>query len=222
MLAEQKGQITEEMMMRILRDHGAKADENYSPAKGLIQNPPCMHAGAGMIRGSQTTGSLVSHLTADTQTHWVTATSAPCTSAPCTSIFKPIWIDAGLPDLGQVPTGHYNHAALWWRHEALHRGVLRDYTTRMAVYQAERDQMEARFLAGAREHKDRPAAERAAFTVQCFNEVDEATDRWSKQVQSTPPQQKLPRLYLKVWEKLVKQCGYYFGFRSDYASTPGG
>lgn len=217
LLEQQQGQITEEVIMNALRDHGPKADENYSPARGRLQNPPCMHAGAGPVRVGQTTGSLVSHLAADTQTHWVTATAAPCTS-----IFKPVWIDAGLPDLGQVPTGHYNRATLWWRHEALHRRVLRDYATRLAVYRAERDQMEARFLAGAREVRAQPTAKRAAFTAQCFEEADQATERWTEQVHATPPQQKLPRRYLRVWEKATKECGYNFGFRPDYTSRPGG
>jgi dipeptidase len=77
LLAGQKGQITEEVMMSVLRDHGPNAGENYDPTKGLTQNPPCMHVGAGPIRISQTTGSLVSHLATEAQTHWVTATAAP-------------------------------------------------------------------------------------------------------------------------------------------------
>ncbi len=217
LLAQQKGQITPEVMMAALRDHGAEADENYSPARGLKQNPPCMHAGAGPIRVSQTTGSLVSHLAAGSTTHWVTATSAPCTS-----IFKPVWIDSGLPDLGQVPTGRFNRAALWWRHEMLHRRVLVDYGTRLAVYRPERDQLEARFLAEAASYQAKPAAERADFTRRCFEEADQATDRWAKQVAATPPQVKLPRRYRQVWEKATRESGYNFGFRADYASAPGG
>jgi secernin len=217
LLEKQKGQITEQVMMGVLRDHGADTDENYSPAKGLTQNPPCMHAGAGPIRGSQSTGSQVSHLTANSQTHWVTATSAPCTS-----IFKPVWIDAGMPDLGQTPTGHFNHATLWWRHEELHRRVLGDYPTRMAVYRSERDEMEAEFLNGARDCLSQPADERAAFSVQCFAEAEQATDRWIEQVKATPAKQDLPRRYGKVWEKTTRECGYHFGFRSDKASSPSG
>jgi dipeptidase len=217
LLGKQKGQITVEVMMNALRDHGPKADANYTPAKGKLENPPCMHAGDGPVRVGQTTGSLVSQLTPKRPTHWVTATAAPCTS-----IFKPVWIDAGLPDLGLVPTGRYNRATLWWRHEFLHREVLKDYATRLAVYQAERDQMEARFVAGAREHQAKAAAERAAFTAQCFQEADQATDRWTEQVIAVPPQQKLPRSYRKVWEKLDKQCGSYSDYRPDFASSPAG
>ena len=217
LLSAQKGQITEEVMMSALRDHGPEADEHYSPTRGRTQNPPCMHVGAGPIRISQTTGSLVSHLSADVQTHWVTATAAPCTS-----IFKPVWIEAGLPDLGQMPTGRHNRACLWWRHERLHRGVVRDYPTMMAVYRADRDEMEARFLREAREHRAKASAEQATFVARCFDEADRATVRWDKLVSATPVKQKMPRYYHKVWEKLIRECGYNFGFRPDYASSPSG
>jgi secernin len=217
LLAEQKGQITEAIMMNTLRDHGPDSGPDYNPAKGKTQNPPCMHAGAGPIRISQTTGSLVSHLAGDVQTHWVTATAAPCTS-----IFKPIWVDAGLPDLGQTPTGHYNRACLWWRHEGLHRGVLRDYPTMMAVYHAEREAMEAHFLAEARARRHHAAADRAALSARWFDEADRATLHWDERVDATPASKKLPRGYQKIWSKLIQEAGYNFGFRSDFASTPGG
>ena len=217
LLEQHEGQITVEVMLSALRDHGPKADENYTPARGKLDNPPCMHAGDGPVRVGQTTGSLVSHLAADTQTHWVTATAAPCTS-----IFKPVWIEAGLPDPGQVPTGRYNNACLWWRHEALHRSVLLDYAARLAAYRAERDHMEARFLAGAGEYRGKAGAERATFTAQCFAEADHATDRWTRQVMKVAPHSKVPRSYRKVWEKLDKQCGYYAAYRPDFASSPAG
>ena len=104
----------------------------------------------------------------------------------------------------------------------LHRRVLTDYATRLGVYRAERDQMEARFLAEAVNYQNESAAERAAFTARCFEEADQATDRWAEQVAAMPPQVKLPRRYRQVWEKATKASGYNFGFRSDYASTPGG
>jgi dipeptidase len=217
LLTEQKGQITEAVMMEMLRDHGPDSGPDYNPAKGKTQNPPCMHAGAGPIRVSQTTGSLVSHLAEELQTHWVTATAAPCTS-----IFKPVWVEAGLPDLGQPPTGHYNRASLWWRHEHLHRGVLGDYPTRLAAYQADRDKLEADFLAGARAQRFRPAAERSALVARCFAEADRATLDWAELVAATPTRKKLPRGYRKIWQKLTKEAGYNFGFRADFTSSPGG
>ncbi len=216
LLEQHKGQISEEVMIQTLRDHGTD-DENYSPAKGLNQNPACMHAGAGPIRASQTTGSLVSHLTTDNQTHWVTATSAPCTST-----FKPVWLDVNLPDMGQVPTGHYNHATLWWRHERLHRGTLRDYSTMTAVYGTERNEMEARFLRDAREVTAKSVADRGTFVTACFAEAEQALARWDKKVATTEPQSKIPGRYRKLWRKLTKESGYNFGFRKDFTKAPSG
>jgi PST family polysaccharide transporter len=42
-----------------------------------------MHAGFGPIRGSQTTGSMVSHLDPVHPTHFFTGTAAPCTGLFC-------------------------------------------------------------------------------------------------------------------------------------------
>ena len=215
LLSDRRGAIDEAVMIEALRDHGASAGANYSPAKGLNQNPPCMHAGAGPIRASQTTGSLVSHLAVDSQTHWITATSAPCTA-----IFKPVWLDLDLPDMGQVPTGHYNHAALWWRHERLHRRTLMDYQTMRAVYRDERDEMEARFIQQAQLVLDSPPAGRAAFGETCFAESDEALDRWTQAVNTTEPLHKIPGHYRKIWHKLTEQAGYNFGFREKFTSSP--
>jgi dipeptidase len=78
----------------------------------------CAHIGLPL---SQTTGSMISLLSPGLHTHWVTGTTAPCTST-----FKPVWIDSGLPDLGPSSSGTYNDATLWWRHENLHRKILRD------------------------------------------------------------------------------------------------
>jgi dipeptidase len=176
-----------------------------------------MHAGRGPVRVGQTTGSLVSHLTASHQTHWVTATAAPCTS-----IFKPVWIDAGLPDTGDVPTGRYSRASLWWRHEALHRSVLRDYTVRLPVYLAGRDEMEARFLATAADYREQPVEARQEFSARCFWEAERATAHWTEQVTNTPAENKLPRGYGRQWENFNKAAGYYTPYRSDFANGPSG
>ena len=216
-LEENKGQITEELMMQALRDHGADDDAHYSPAKGLNKNPACMHAAVGPIRGGQTTGSLVSHLTKEVQTHWVTATAAPCTST-----FKPVWLDVELPNMGEFPTGHYNHSSLWWRHERLHRSTLRDYPTMMAIYKEERDALEARFLEEARKLAIDPIDTRADFVANSFAEAEAALDAWTKTVEATEAQHKTPKRYLKAWQKLTVQSGYNNGYRKDFTGSPAG
>jgi hypothetical protein len=116
---------------------------------------------------------MVSHLAPEVQTHFVTGTAAPCTS-----IFKPVWLGADLPDMGPAPTGIYDAATLFWRHEVLHRATLCDYASRIALYQDERDKLERHFIAGAF-----ACVDRAAYAAQCFAEADQATGRWIERVQ---------------------------------------
>ena len=102
-LSEKKGKLTPEMMIEMLRSHSVDRAEDWRPDNGIMGADVCMHSGWGPIRLSQTTGSLVTHQTDNLSTHWVTATSAPCTS-----IFKPVWLDCNLPDMGPSPTGEYD------------------------------------------------------------------------------------------------------------------
>ncbi len=62
-------------MMHNLRTH---YDQDFSPETGSNRDI-CMHAG-GFIRRSQTCGSMVSRLTKNNKTHFLTGTSAPCLS----------------------------------------------------------------------------------------------------------------------------------------------
>ena len=166
------------------------------PAAGLSTVTVCWHAGFGPIRGSQSVGAMVSHLAPDGQTHFVTGTSAPCTS-----IFKPVWLDADLPDMGPTPTGTYDAAALFWQHEVLHRATLRDYATRSALYQDDRDELEERFIAGAL-----TCANRSAYTAQCFTEADQATRRWIECVRPADILTHQPVLHSLAWRKFNRQA----------------
>jgi dipeptidase len=195
------GHVDIPKMMGYLRDHGADATPDWSPAPSLRDCDVCMHAGFGPIRISQSVGSMVSRLMPDVQTHWLTGTSAPCTST-----FKPVWIDSGFPDLGPSPTAQYDAAALWWRHEALHRAVLSDYTTRLARYQPERDALEAEFMRREAEIRAKSAAERQTFSTECFTQSAAATARWTEQVQNTPVNKRAPALFRNAWTGFNKQA----------------
>ena len=119
-LQHAKGEINTELMINILRSHPSEG--NWMPDKSLTEWGICMHWGFGPFRVSQSVGSLVSHITSKQITHWLTGTSAPCTG-----IFKPVWIDSGLPFLGKEPTNKFDPESLWWKHEILHRETLMDY-----------------------------------------------------------------------------------------------
>ena len=134
-----RGEISVKSMMSVLRGHGG--DE--IPGNGLGTVDVCMHAGFGPVRISQSTASLVVHLSEERPTVFATGTSAPCTS-----IFKPFWVDVPLPDMGPRPTDKFNGDTLFWAHEALHRSILRNPASRMALFAEERDRIEGEFIEG--------------------------------------------------------------------------
>jgi dipeptidase len=186
--------------MHLLRDHGPDTDEDWQPGKGLTGAEVCMHASFGPVRISQTAGSMVSHLSKDGDTHWVTGTAAPCTS-----VFKPVWLDAGLPDLGPAPTETYDERTLWWQHENLHRELLRDYAIRINVLKPEQETLEAAFL------KDHPAAdapleERQAFTRECFAKVSQMEAEVCQTAAELPEANYRPVLDQLAWRNLDKQA----------------
>lgn len=198
-LSAQRGKITAETMMHALRDHG-DADE-WSPARGVTTFTVCAHAGYGPIRASQTTGSMVSQLAPKRQTHFVTGTSAPCTS-----IFKPVWLDAEIPDSGPAPNGTHDHNTLFWRHERLHRATLRDHATRHALYRDERDTLEREFIVGAQECASASPEARGAFSAQCFARAEQAEAEWLQRVLQTAPRRPHGRLHKRAWNTFDREA----------------
>ncbi len=175
-LAASQGQVDVRLAKRLLRDHG-DVGRSWSPADALLGQQVCAHAGFGPVRVSQSTGSMVVQLPASgPPTIWLTGTSAPCTS-----VFKPVWLDGGLPDLGPAPTGHYDPVALWWRHEDLHRATLRDWSA-LADYAVARDVLEAELRHAAAAALAGTAADRQACTRESFRRADQAEQGWTRQV----------------------------------------
>jgi len=201
LLRENLGNIDEVLAMKILRDHGPAADEDWEPGKRLVGAEVCMHASFGPVRGSQTTGSMVSHLANDGDTHWLTGTSAPCTS-----IFKPIWFDSGLPDMGKSPAGKYDEAALWWRHENLHREILRDYATRIKVVQNEREHLEPEFIEGSKDAARKSIEDKLKFSDSCFANAEKIEDAWLRKIKPMPGQNRRPLLDKIAWQQFDREA----------------
>ena len=168
-------------LMRILRSHGdaGAVAPRYRLLNGAMA-APCMHAG-GLVAASQTTASWVAELGPTRIAHWVTGTAAPCTS-----LFKPVDVDTPV-DVGS-PTDRADDRSLWWRHERLHRLVLRDPSL-LALYAAERDAVEARWLAA-------PPPPRAAFA-----EADHLLATWLARVQAARPRDTRPRFVRRYWSR---------------------
>jgi len=118
LLRERAGQLDFRYFAKILRSH--VDGDKWEPSRGSMKDI-CMHAG-GLTRPSQTAGSYIGELHRKAAIHWFTATSVPCLSA-----YKPVFIEAGLPDLGANPGGRFNPEALWWKHERFHRKILCSY-----------------------------------------------------------------------------------------------
>lgn len=175
-------------LFAVLRDHGSGGPRpDYSVMTGAM-SAPCMHAG-GLVAASQTTASWVADLTAAGATHWVTATAAPCTG-----LFKPVSVSEPV-DLGPAPTDRFDPATLWWRHELLHRSVLRDPAALAGRFTPERDAIEQEWL------RDPPRSAAA------FARGDELLERWTRAVDTPAPTDRRPPLVRRYWRTRDRRAG---------------
>jgi secernin len=173
LLAPKAGRIDLADIQAVLRDHGAEAEDctDWTPAR-TTHRSICMHA-AQAARRSQTVASMSSDLTPGAVTHWVTATAAPCLS-----LFKPVVLGLGLPELGPPPTDRYDEESLWWRHERLHRVALADFPAALALVAAERDAIETGFRARMAEAWRQGETAVATTIAACWAEAEAAETRW--------------------------------------------
>ena len=172
-LSQRKKKLETVDLMEALRLHASANNANWKPDGALIGADVCMHAGFGPVRMSQTTGSMVSEIKAESALHWFSGTSAPCTS-----LFKPVWFEGGLPETGPTPKGTFTPNSLWWEHEKLHRTILRDYSVRMAELIPERDALEKQFVDGAANGKISTSNQKEQFSEKCFLGESEKTKIW--------------------------------------------
>lgn len=179
-------------MMHILRDHGAAGERQGWRPGGFWPDTICAHGGFGPARrAAQTTMSLVAGLDRGLPSLWATGGSAPCTA-----LFRPFFIETGMPANEPLPTDRHDAACLWWRQERLHRAVIGDHESRLGAYAPARDALEDALIAEVErarlQARDRSAADRqrllddvakAAWTV-----AEDALARWTRIAEATPIQ----------------------------------
>jgi hypothetical protein len=200
-LQDNRPRINIQAAMGILRQHNEGILGDSRIDWSILGSTVCMHAGAGPVRGNQTVGSMVAHLTGGRNTAWVTATSAPCTS-----VFKPLWIDSGF-SLEEPPlSAIFNDKCLWWRHERVHRAVLHDYSNRIGEFTAERSALEASFLDMVNRCDPAPESRRK-FTQACFNAADQAILVWLDRVCAAPVRNTPAFYYASAWQNFNRQAG---------------
>jgi dipeptidase len=136
MLKEMEGKIDLEYLISILSSHSKRP---YSPETGSMKDI-CMHYG-GTTRPSQTANSQISQIGEDFQVHWFTGTSLPCMS-----IFKPVFLETGLPDLGEKPTNKYNGKSYWWVFERYHRIIQTNYRQNMRVFLKQKNGVQKKII----------------------------------------------------------------------------
>lgn len=175
-------------LARALRDHGeGHAAPAYSWLTGGM-GAPCMHAG-GVLAASQTTASWVADLRPSRVSHWVTATAAPCLG-----LFKPVSVVTPV-DLGPPADDLDDGASLWWRHERLHRRVMRDPVALGGLFRAERDALEAAWLA------ESPSPSEA------FAEGDRRLAEWTRRVEASPTADRRPAHVRRYWRRRDRRAG---------------
>ncbi len=195
-LQASKGEITPELMMALLRTHSVDRSSEWRPDHGIIGADVCMHSGWGPVRLSQTTGSLVTHMEKELTTHWVTGTSAPCTS-----IFKPVWMDSGVPDFGKPPQGAYSKDSMFWKHEEVHRSILVDYAERIKLIESEQKELERGFLELVRQLGKKSQSERARISLDCYNKSDAVESNWVGKIKQHKVKNKNALLYKAAWDQ---------------------
>jgi dipeptidase len=200
LLNENKGKITITTMMNILRDHGVRDKLKWLHSRDLTGLNNCMHIGWGPIKQGQTTGSMVSHLKPELQTHWVTGSSAPCTG-----IFKPVWIDTGYPEEYRKKRNPNDKKHYWWIHEKLNRLVMLDYNNRIKSYSSKRDELENKYIKEVDGLNKTNVAERTKLTDMCFHEAINETIKWISKI-PTSLKTKKTIFYMNRWKKLNQQA----------------
>lgn len=196
-----RGQVDLSFAMSLMRSHSF--EEGYSPARGSMRDI-CMHAG-GLTRPSQTAASMVALLYERCPVVWVTGTSSPCISP-----YKPVFLDAGLPDLGPKPGGCYDPGSLWWHHELLHRRLLHSYPKYAGAIRAEILSVEAELVREAEKLRSRYFEGRATaedllrLSARAFELGSSIDERWLAAVR---PGRGLNPLFSLYWYRVNQAAG---------------
>jgi len=194
------GDITILDAMQILRSHNGR-QKSFSPDFGLLGSDVCMHAGFGPVRGSQTTGSMVSKLNGAGTTHWLTGTASPCLS-----LFKPVWIDTGIPQEETPATGVFHEGNLFWRHELVHRKLVLNYPELSEGIHKDIAQIQYSWVQDFESQTNQSGGNRREMTVSCFQKDEEMRQKWIAQLSQLNYENKVSPFYSMAWMKLNRQA----------------
>jgi secernin len=197
-LKEKMRRITPKTAFSIMRHHG----EGFHPATAEAHRNICVHAGPQKDRRWQADSVMVTEVDSQGALIWVTGTSGTCVS-----IFKPVFMGIDLPDIGPLPTEHFNPNSLWWKHELLHRRAMADFDNLVPEIRKDFERLEDEFLVQAPSVKRGSNAEKCKFVDYCFREAIKATDVWiARLCRDTDLSFKNPA-YHALWQRLNAEAG---------------
>ena len=197
-LDQARGSITVRTLFDLMRHHNA----GYDPAREPVHCNICIHAGPQDTRWWQADGAMVTDVDESGVMAWATGTSGNCLS-----IFKPVFLGMDLPDLGPLPTETFNPAALWWKHELLHRRAMADFENLMPEIRQDFDALENAFLAEAAGVKRGTPAEKKDFMDDCFRRAMRATEQWIARLRARGDLKFADAAYGAMWKRFNAQAG---------------
>ena len=171
-------------LVAAVRDHDGPAPR-YALANGAL-SAPCAHAG-GLLTSTQTTASWVADLTGAEPRHYTTGTAAPCTA---TFLPTPLEPPPGAEGEETSPlTNRFDPGHRWWRHERLHRVMLRDPAAHLARFAPQRDRLEDELLSGD------------LGWSEAVQRVEEAEEGWLAEALSSGLPDRRPRWLRELWRR---------------------
>ncbi len=200
-VSKRVGKLTVEDLIQALQQHPHAENLDWSPDNALVGSDVCMHLGFGPIRINQTTGSMVSQIGSTDAIHWLTGTAAPCLS-----LFKPVWMSAGLPAQGTAPTGKDTPASMWWQHERLHRTTLKDFSHRKEMMQPERELLQREMLDTAERLPHSQVAEKLSYSESSFKICLDFTQKWFNNLAKEPIKKQPAFYYRSAWDKINQEA----------------
>jgi len=197
-LRKARGDISARTVFDLMRQHGT----GYHPATAPVHSGVCVHAGPQKDRWWQADGVMLADVKGDDVLVWVTGTSGNCVS-----IFKPLFPGLDLPDIGPIPTEHFNPASLWWKHELLHRRAMADFDGVVPEIRRDFDLLEDAFLAESASARRGSPAEKKDFVDSCFRRAMDATDAWIARLRARPGLSFADPAYRAMWAKVNAAAG---------------
>lgn len=174
-LQERAGQVGLRTMADLLR----QCPDDWDPAEGEVATNICMHAGINPERLWQATGAMIADCGSDGVMAWFTGTSGTDIS-----IFKPAFPGVDFPEMGPKPKETYDPAAMWWRHEHLHRRVMTNWPQLAPEIRSEIELLEDTFFKDATAIRAAPRTQQEAFLVDCWQRAEDLTEKWIKKLES--------------------------------------